>query len=366
MSDKPNREKVRVLVVDDSQVARDLLVHLLEADPDIQIVATASNGEEAVDAVARTKPDVVTMDFHMPKMNGLEATRTIMQTNPVPIVIVSESTVREDVSAAFQLLEAGALAVAEKPFAINHPRYEAVAIRLVQTVKLMAAVKVVRRWPKHATAIRALSAVPVANVRIERGNVQIVVIGASTGGPVVLDSILSALPKEFPVPILIVQHIAPGFTQGFVDWLSRSTGFPIHMAHNGERPLPGHVYVAPDSVHMKLAQDGRISLFDDASVNGHRPSVSTLFDSVAAVSGCNAIGVLLSGMGTDGAEGLRSMRDSGAITIAQDAQSSIVHGMPGKAIALNAATHVLNPMEIASALAGLVANARQSAMDRTS
>ena len=344
--------KIRVLVVEDSPVMRELLVHLLRADPEIEVTGFANDGEEALEAVKEKKPDVVTMDFHMPKVNGLDATRRIMETHPTPIVIVSGSSAREEVTSAFRLLEAGALEVVEKPRGPGHPDHEAAARELVQTVKTMAEVKVVRRWAKREAAPAA--AAP-RSVRIEAAapKASLVAIGASTGGPIVLKTILAGLPRNFAVPVLIVQHIASGFTTGFVEWLGSASGFAVHVATDGEHPLPGHAYVAPDGCHMTLRHDGAIALNRDAPENGHRPSVSRLFRSVAAVLGRNAIGVLLTGMGKDGAEELKLLRDKGAVTIAQDRDTSVVHGMPGEAIHLEAASYVLSPDEIAAALAGL-------------
>ena len=342
-----------MLLVDDSAVMRELLAHLLNADPGIQVIGAARNGEEAIEAVGRMKPDVITMDFHMPKMNGLDATRKIMETHPTPIVIVSGSSARNEVAAAFRVMEAGALAVAEKPAGPSHPGHEAAARELVQTVKLMSEVKVVRRWPR-----REVNAPAVPDRAIELGpvnaEVKLVAIGASTGGPIVLKTVLSGLPKDFPVPILIVQHIAPGFTQGFIEWLALATGFAVIAATHGEPVLPGRAYVAPDGFHMRLGRGGRVVLTTDEPENGHRPSVSNLFRSVAEIMGQNATGVLLTGMGKDGAAELKRLKDMGAVTIAQDQESSVVHGMPGEAISLNAATCVLPAGKIADALKSLV------------
>lgn len=345
--------KIRVLVVEDSRVMRELLVHLLSADPGIEVTGFANDGEEALEAVKEKKPDVVTMDFHMPKVNGLDATRRIMESHPTPIVIVSGSSARDEVTSAFRLLEAGALAVVEKPRGPGHPDHEAAVRELVQTVKTMAEVKVVRRWARRETPLP--SPPSSRNIRIEAAAAQarLVAIGASTGGPIVLKTILAGLPRDLTVPILIVQHIASGFTEGFVEWLGQASGFAVQVATDAAQPLPGHAYVAPDGLHMKLRHDGAIALSRDAPENGHRPSVSCLFRSVAAVLGRYAVGVLLTGMGKDGAEELKLMRDKGAVTIAQDRDSSVVHGMPGEAVSLEAASYVLSPAEIAAALAGL-------------
>ena len=341
----------KVLIVEDSAVVRDFLVHTLSADPAIEVVGTAGDGEEAIDAVKGLKPDVITMDIRMPKINGIQATRKIMETYPTPIVIVSGSL---DGVMSFRAMEAGALAVLQKPLGLGHPEHEATARQLVQTLKLMSEVKVVRRWARLQEAI-----IPAAQLQADAKAVQtsaeikVIAIGASTGGPIVLRTILAALPDDFPLPVLIVQHIAAGFIQGFAEWLAESTGFPVHIAAHSEHLKPGHACVAPDGFHMGVETGGRIALSRAAPDKGLRPSVSYLFRSVAKVYGPSAVGVLLTGMGKDGAEELKLMREKGAVTIVQDEASSIVHGMPGEAINLDAAAHILAPEKIAAALANL-------------
>jgi two-component system chemotaxis response regulator CheB len=358
------RPPIRVLVVDDSPVLRELIVHMLEADPQLRVVGTAADGHQAIAAVHRLQPDVVTMDYHMPALDGMEATRHIMHTRPVPIVIVSGSSAAEETQAAFNLLEAGALAVVEKPRGPADPAYDAAAAHLVQTVKLMAEVKVVRRWSasdlREKSAGRSIVAARPKGVAkpvppIARGRMSGVVIGASTGGPVVLKTLLAGLPRGFPVPVLIVQHIAAGFVHGLAHWLGEATGIPVHVPADGERPQAGHAYLAPEGRQMKLAPDGSIALADIGQINGHCPSVAYLFDSALSVWGEGAVAVLLTGMGRDGADQLKLLRDAGALTVAQDKESSAVHGMPGEAIRLGAAVHVMAPAQIAELLAGLAA-----------
>lgn len=343
---------IKVLVVEDSPVVREFLVHILGSDPGIRVVGTAHDGEEALEAIARKRPDVVTMDVHMPKMNGLDATRRIMETCPTPIVVVSGSTDPAVVATTFEAMEAGALAVLRRPAGIGHPDHEAAARELVQTVKLMSEVKVVRRW----SSARRDSIARPAPPRLERapGTCRIVAIGASTGGPPVLQAILSQLPADFPAPILVVQHMASGFVRGFVEWLAHSSRLPVHVAEHGEPILAGHVYVAADELQMKAGRDGRIALTREPPENGLRPSVSCLFRSVAEVYGSDAVAGLLTGMGRDGADELKLLRDKGAVTFAQDKASSVVHGMPGEAIKLDAAALVLPPDKIAPVLAKLV------------
>jgi len=349
---------INTLVVEDSPSVREFLIHILSSDPDIRVVGTAHDGEEALEAVRRHRPDVITMDIHMPKMDGLEATRRIMETDPTPIVIVSGSSDPREVATTFDAMEAGALAVLRRPAGIGHPDHEATVRELVQTVKLMSEVKVVRRWP-HArreampTGKQVLPRPAKMGLTCESAQVRIVAIGASTGGPPVIETILAALPKDFPVPVLIVQHITVGFVQGFIEWLAQSATLPIHLASHGELMLPGHVYVAPDECQMKVERGGKIALTKDGPENGLRPSVSYLFRSVAEVYGCDAVAGLLTGMGRDGAEELRLLKDKGAVTFAQDKDSSVVHGMPGEAIKLDAAMFVLPPDKIAAVLTNL-------------
>lgn len=345
---------IHVLVVEDSPVVRDLLVYLLNSDPKIRVVGTATNGEEALDAVQRKKPDVVTMDIHMPKIDGFEATRRIMETHPTPIVIVSGSSTAQEVANTFHAMEAGALAIVPRPKGIGHPDYESTAKELVQTVKLMSEVKVVRRWARKRAAPEPVVAAVAAPSLGTSTDVRIVAVGASTGGPPALQTILLGLHKDFPVPILIVQHMASGFIQGFADWLSQSTGFPVHIAQHGEPLLSSHVYVSPDNYHMGVAIGGRILLSQTEFENGLRPSVSYLFRSVVNLYGPHAVGVLLTGMGKDGAEGLQEIKERGGITIAQDRESSVVYGMPGEAMRLDAAKFVLSPDQIAATLTRLV------------
>ncbi len=343
---------IKVLIVEDSQVMRDLLTFILSSDPAIQVIGTACDGKEAVRAVSEKRPDVVTMDIIMPNMDGFEATRIIMETTPTPIVIVSASWDPREVEKTFRTMEVGALAILEKPVGIDHPNYRRMTKELIQTVKLMAEVRVVRRRPRAAHGKAAPVVAPGNDTLPATADLKVVAIGASTGGPPVIETILSGLPKEFPVPLLIVQHMAAGFVQGFADWLARSSGFPVKVASHGEYLLSGRAYLAPDNLHMGVGCGGRILLSTDEPENGLRPAVSRLFRSVAEVFGKYAAGVLLTGMGKDGARELKLLREKGAVTIAQDKESSVVYGMPGEAVALNAATYVLPPARIAEFLSG--------------
>lgn len=347
---------IKVLVVEDSPVVREFLVHILNSDPKIQVIDTASDGEEALKVVEEKKPDVITMDINMPRMDGYETTRRIMELHPTPIVIVSGNWDTKEVATAFRAIEAGALTGVQRPTGIGHPEHAATVKELLETVKLMSEVKVVRRWSRLQRQRPGPSILPSAEFEFKpmSSEVRLVAMGASTGGPNVLQKILSGLPKNFLSPLLIVQHMATGFVQGFVEWISQTSGFPVRIAIHGELALPGHAYVAPDGLHMGIGPGNRIALSHGEPENGLRPSVSYLFRSVMKTYGKQAIGILLTGMGRDGAEELKLMKDSGALTIAQDKKSSVVHGMPGEAIGLGGATYVLPADRIAAALTHLV------------
>ncbi len=342
---------IKVLIVDDSVVVQEFLEHILSSDPAIEVVGIAGDGEEAIELVRQKKPDVITMDIHMPKMDGFETTRRIMETLPTPIVIVSVISRIKEAAYTFKLLEAGALTVVLRPPAFDTPDNKAAIAELIQTVKLMSEVKVVRRGvsSKRGGRQAAMIKTPAAV-----SGIQLIAIGASTGGPQALQKLLSRLPRDLPVPVLIVQHIAAGFVEGFADWLGGSILLPVHTAVRGEKPRPGHCYIAPDNFHMGVGPDLKIVLSSDEPKNGSRPSVAYLFHSVAEVLGPNAVGVLLSGMGRDGAMELKEMKDKGAATFVQNKESSVVFGMPGEAVKLDAATYILSPVEIAASLAAFV------------
>ena len=344
---------IRVLIVEDSAVEQELLSHILGTDPLLKVVGIAKDGEMALADVERLKPDVITMDIHMPKLNGFETTRRIMESTPIPIVIVSGSFNACDADKSFRAMEAGALAIVRKPAGMGHPDYQSDAAELIKTVKAMSEIKVIRRWPKPG---REAPAPPSPAVAAEDAdvNVRVVAVGASTGGPAVLREIFSLLPKNMPVPMLVVQHMAAGFMVNFVKWLSESTGFPARVATYGEYLNPGCAYFAPDGFQMLVGRDNRIILSGDGPEDTLCPSVSCLFRSVAEVYGRNSMGVLLTGMGRDGADELLQMKQLGAMTVAQDQESSVVFGMPGEAVRLGATKYILAPGRIAELIKRLV------------
>lgn len=341
---------INVMIVEDSLVIQEHLKYVLESDPDIQVVCAAGDGREAVEMASRTKIDAVIMDINMPKMNGFEATRRIMETRPMPIIVVSASYDPGELATTFQALEAGALKVLEKPLGIGSPGYEGSAMELIQTVKLLSGVKLATR--RHRPAGPA--ALPAVVPKVKHAEVKLVAIGVSTGGPVVLQTILAGFKKDFPVPVLIVQHMTAGFLKGLAEWLEQAAGFPVHVAAHDERICAGHAYLAPYGFHMGVKSSGRVVLSDNEPLSRVCPSISRLFLSVSDVFGPNAAGVLLTGMGRDGAEGLHVLKEKGAVTIAQDAETSLIFGMPGHAVDMGAAQYVLPPGRIVQFLLSLV------------
>ncbi len=357
---------IRVLVVEDSLTQRHQLVSLIQSAPGMAVVGQARDGLEAVQFVEELRPDVISMDIRMPRLGGLEATRQIMESFPTPIVIVSHAS--SDAQVAMQAMQAGALAAVEKPPMKGHPDYAARCDELVSMLRLMSGVRVIRHWSDPSTravkgdtqelkADHSLKAAAVSQPLLKRqtGRLQglqpeIVAIGASAGGPGTLARILGALPADFHLPILIVQHLTREFMPGLAEWLDRAGPLSVRLPTAGEMPHPGTVLVAPGSVHLRVSADRRIVLDSDRGVYRHHPAVDVLFDSVARHYGQSAIGIILTGMGDDGAAGLQALRQAGARTIVQDEATCIVFGMPAAAIALGAAEYVLPLDRIAPAI----------------
>jgi two-component system, chemotaxis family, protein-glutamate methylesterase/glutaminase len=344
---------IRLLVVEDSKTVQQALVAAFSSDPQIEVIGTAESGEAAVEAALTLRPDVITMDINMPGMNGFEATRAIMSSSPVPIVIVTGKMDPKDSATLFRVMEAGALMVQAKPEPIGTPGHADSVAQLIRHVKLMSEIKVVRR--SFATAPQVPLPAPLHD---PAARIKVVAIGASTGGPPLLRQILAALAPDFDAAVLVVQHMADGFTENFVHWLNQHSRLPVLLAENGMAIEPGRVYLAPNGSHLETGPGDRIVLSGAPAENGVRPSVSTLFRSVAQRYGRQATGVLLSGMGSDGALGLKTMKDQGGITIAQNKESSVVFGMPFEAIRLEAALYILPPEGIIELLTTLVPAAK--------
>ncbi|NOY68578.1 MAG: response regulator [Deltaproteobacteria bacterium] len=335
---------IRVLIVDDSLTTREYLKHVIDADPALFLIGEAASGNEAVDKVKYLKPDVVIMDIQMPGMDGYAATREIMENHPVPIVIHSTLVSPEQSDNIFAAMSAGAVAVAEKPPGIGHPESGAITRKLLRTVKLMSEVRVVQR--KKIIKDRPSRVRQPSILKTAQRDREIVCIGASTGGPPVIQIILSGLDDDFSLPVIVVQHIAKGFLSGMIHWLESYTKKPMLIARTGDYLRDGHIYFAPEDINLKVTRNKQLINEGESPVSPLKRPITHLFSSVARAYSRGAIAVLLTGMGNDGAVGLKELRDSGAATIVQDRDSSVIFGMPGEAIKLDAADLILTPEEI--------------------
>jgi two-component system chemotaxis response regulator CheB len=353
---------IRVLIVDDSPTLRKLTRAILESDPALQVVGEARNSEEAVALTHKLQPDIITMDVRMSEMDGYQAIRRIMAESPRPIVVLTSTESDREPPINFKALEAGALMVVGKPHGL--PDTDPQADQLIAQVKTMAEIKVVRRrwWllgekpasPRGEPVEPGQNGPVVTTPRAVTGPVRLIAIGASTGGPPALQIIFGQLPPGLPVPIVVVQHISHGFVGGLARWLGDTTPLRIKVAETGEPLRPGTVYLAPDDQHLLVTQGNLALLKTSPPVDGHRPSVTVLFESVAQHYGSTAVGVLLTGMGSDGARGLKALHDAGGRTIAQDKATCVVFGMPQQGIALGVAHEVLPLEQIGPRLAELV------------
>lgn len=340
--------ETRVLVVDDSPLARDIITAILQEDPDIDVIGQAENGQIAVELVERLRPDLVTMDIMMPVMDGLTAIQQIMAYHPTPILVVTSSSEAE---VAYKAISNGALEVMQKPDMSAGPLEWAGFSR---RVKLLAQVKVVTHVRgRGATTTQVLPIMGPANA-LKDSQDRLVAVGASTGGPGALAKLLAGLPPNLTVGVVVVQHIADGFVPGLVSWLRSVTMLSVKAAEEGERIESSTVYIAPTGAHTVVRSGERLSMLDTPPVDSQRPAVDVLFESVEKHYGRRAIGVLLTGMGRDGARGLKGIRDAGGRTIAQDEGSCVVFGMPRAAIELGAAEQVLPLNEIPAAVVSLL------------
>jgi len=323
---------IRVLIVEDSASARELLVRLIESDAQFRVVGTARDGVEAVALGAQLRPDVMTMDLHLPRLDGVAATRRIMAETPTPIVIVSTTSKDKPNGLAFEALRAGALTILDKPSGPSDPRHAQLAQQLLTTLRLMAEVKVVRR--SRVGVAESAPSLPAAEpVRPAVGRPLVLVLAASTGGPLAVQTVLQALGRDFDIPVLVVQHMSHGFLSGMADWLAATCPQSVRLAAHGDQPTGRTVYVAPEDQHLLVTRRGTLALSNAPLVGGFRPSANVLFESIAECYGARVVAAVLTGMGDDGALGLEALRTVGASTIAQDEASSVVYGMPRAAAA---------------------------------
>ncbi len=401
-------ERVRVLIVDDSALVRSALREMLESDSEICVVGEASNGREALLKAQELKPSIVTMDVRMPVMDGLETTEQLMAYNPTPVLAITALYSRDDVDISFKMLGVGALDVIEKPDLSSPAAYERARQQLIRRVKVLSRVRVVthlrgrRRvastssgsedepdvWrvvrrsqnrespstrgqqpvdkrhlapvPKrveptleHAGSLPTLMESSVVSLHMQprtvvKARFPLVVIGSSTGGPRIVQQILSKIPSTFGAAVLVVQHIAEGFAAGMVEWLDTNAALPVELAQEGDQLQVGKVLVAPDGFHLFVQSKGFVHLDDEPVLQ--KPAVDIAMKTAAEVFTTYATGVLLTGMGRDGAIGMQSIRGAGGYTIAQDEASCSIYGMPRAAVEIGAADEVLPPEGIVLAL----------------
>jgi two-component system chemotaxis response regulator CheB len=344
-------QKIKVLCVDDSALIRSLMTEIINGQPDMTVVATAPDPLVARDLIKQHNPDVLTLDVEMPRMDGLDFLEKLMRLRPMPVVMVSSLTERGN-EITLRALELGAVDFVTKPKVGIRDGMLEYSEKLADKVRAAARARVRQAAPvQHAAAP---GAAPVAAVAAPLFNnpllstEKLIIVGASTGGTEAIREVLVPLPPDAPA-VLIAQHMPPGFTKSFAQRLNGLCRITVKEAEHGERVLPGHAYIAPGHAHLLLARSGAnyiAHLSDEPPVNRHRPSVDVLFRSAAQHAGKNAVGVILTGMGRDGAAGLLEMKKAGAYTLAQDEASCIVFGMPREAIALGAADEIASLPEM--------------------
>jgi two-component system chemotaxis response regulator CheB len=350
--------RIRVLVVDDSALVRQILSEVLSADPGIEVVGTASDAHAARERIKALNPDVLTLDVEMPKMDGITFLRNLMRLRPMPVVMVSSLTER-GADVTFDALSCGAVDFLAKPKLDVAATLRDYGGELIEKVRAASRARVRAFDPSRVTVVSSTTAVvPSLNLseaRHLRTTERVIAMGASTGGIEAIKEVLATLEPDTP-GILIAQHIPKSFSGPFARRMNSACAMTVIEAEDGRQVLPGHVYIAPGDRHLLLARDGAryvCRLDNGAPVNRHKPSVDVLFRSVAQGAGRNAIGVLLTGMGKDGARGMQEMREAGSRTIAQDEATSVVWGMPGEAVALGAAEHVVGITDVAGRIRSL-------------
>jgi len=343
----------RVLIVDDSPLINSMFKEMLGELPDIQVVGEATNGQDAIRMAMRLRPSIITMDIRMPQMDGLEAIRQIMSIMPTPIIVVSSSVYAADYNIAFNAIEAGALTVIEKPKGLDEKNYDQVREQLIISIRTLSGLTLIPRHQKKSELPANVGPKTAMLHSYVLRSIQAIAIASSTGGPPVLAQVLSALPDDFSIPILIVQHNLPTFMTALAEWLGTRTKIPVSLAKEGMPMENRHIYVASGDAHLTVTSDRILHIDQSPAVNGYRPSASRLFQSVAAAFGNSAMGIILTGMGDDGVDGLAEMAAAGSHIMAQDEVTSVIFGMPKAAIDRNIVDEILSPDEMIARLTKL-------------
>jgi two-component system chemotaxis response regulator CheB len=350
---------IKVLIVDDVKSARDMLSDIIATDSGFQVVATVGDGLEAVEAAMDLQPDLITMDIRLPGQDGFRAVERIIAGHPVPIVMITAS-LRDHRGTLFKALNAGALDVLDKQELYLWRTRPEIRTVFLRKLRALSQSKVRRGADRQSPVAEILP--PVGQPQIEPGASPVVVaIGASTGGPGALMMLFKQIPGNVAASFVVVQHMSRGFLEGLVQWLDAETKLKVKKADEGDLLEPGVVMLAPEDYHVLLTEEGSVRLNKSLPINGHRPSAELLFDSVANFYGRRGVGIILTGMGSDGASGLKRLRTCGGRTIAQDEESSIIFGMPRAAIELGAAEMILPLDEIASQLITWIGEGQQAA-----
>lgn len=340
-------DKIKVLVVDDSALVRKIITDILESDPQIEVVGTANNGKTAIFKTKVLDPDVITMDIEMPIMNGLDALKHIVQTNPKPVIMMSVLT-QDGAEPTFKALEYGAVDFIPKPSSILSLSVEEIGSLLIGKVKSVYKSKI--RLLRKDSALPEVEQLPVKQAELKGTTTsRVVAIGTSTGGPSALLSVFKGLPQGFPAPVLVVQHMPEGFTKAFAERLDGNCALSVKEAEDGDEILPGHGYIAPGHSHIVVERKNTrdvIRVVKGEKVSGHRPSIDVLFDSVAYAYKKESIGVIMTGMGRDGATGILHIKKSGGSTIAQNEETSVVYGMNRVAVEMGAIDTIVPLMDI--------------------
>jgi len=348
-------KRIRVLIVEDSKVIREFLEYIVGQDPRLEVAGAAGSAEEALAVLARLSPDVISMDIRLPGMNGFEATQRIMSEKPTPIVVVSASVECADLKITMNALQAGALTVLEKPIGTTSADYEALSQRLCTQLAIMSQVKVVRQRTSPRSPVRV-----ERQVAPPRGDYRMLGIVSSTGGPNALVQLLGRFGCGFPLPIALVQHITSSFLEGFALWLESACPFSVVIVKERTSLAPGKIYLADRDRHLRVLP-GYVQLDSGDPVCAQRPSGTVLFASIAEAYGPQAIGVILTGMGEDGARGLLQLRDRGGYTIAEHESTAVVYGMPAEAVRLGGACESLPLPEIAPRILDLARSKKEVA-----